>query len=484
MSARRRLLRDALVYGGALGLSRGALFLLLPIYARAFTPEEYGAFDLMTMLMRALFVPAVLGIDWSLSLMLLCEDETGHRRATILALAMQLLWGAGVIIVLLLAAPGLARLLFGDAGGDVIVLVTEAYLAVQVANNFAIAIARWRREAERYFVLSVGYTLFSVSVSLGLVLIAGAGVVGALAGMAIGGAAFIPIAAMLSRHAVGAGIAWADMARAFRLGLPFAALNATDYVFPFLLRMALAGIAGLSAVGIFGAASTICLGVILISDAFSTAFVPHTLSEPQREGETSEILRLYACFLIVLVAALAIVAEPLVSILLGSAAYAGAAQIVGALAFANWCRSVRQNAATPLIAQGVVWARTALNLVPMAVGLALAYPLTLRLGVLGTAWGFAAGEAIGLAVQTGVLVRAFGQSLDIRSMVSMAALYLGLLWLMVVVNPDSLGAMIAFRLALGVGFLVALGLLRVVRPAELRALAADLGGRAVGLVRR
>ena len=483
MSARRRLFREALVYGGALGVSRGALFLLLPIYARAFTPEQYGAFDFMTTLMRALFVPAVLGIDWSLSLMLRGEDEAGRRRAATSALAMQLVWGAAVILVLLVAAPDLARLLFGDESGAGVVLITEAYLAVQVVNNFAIAIARWRREAENYFKLTVGYTVFSVCVSLGLVLIGGAGVAGALAGMAIGGAAFIPIAALVSRHALSEEIARADMARSFRLGLPFAALNATDYLFPFLLRMALARIVGLSAVGIFGAASTICLGVVLISDAFSTAWVPHTLSEQQGEGETKEILRLYACFLIVLCAALVMVAEPLVSLLLGSSAYSGAAEIVGALAFANWCRSVRQNAATPLIAQGAVWTRTALNLVPMAAGVALAYALTLKMGVLGAAWGFAAGEAIGLAIQTVVLARAFDQRLDVRAIVCMAALYFALLWFSGMTS-SSAGATIAFRVLLGVGFLGGLALLRVVRPAELRALVANLGGRAAGLVRR
>ena len=484
MTARRRLLRETLVYGSALGVSRGALFLLLPIYARAFTPEEYGAFDLMTTLMRALCVPAVLGIDWSLSLMLRDLDEPGRRRAATSALAMQLVWGVAVILVLLPAAPDLARLLFGATRGDFLLLVTVAYLAVQVVNNFAIAIARWRREAENYFILTVGYILFSVCTSLGLVLIGGTGVIGAIGGLAIGGAAFIPIGALVSRHALGAEISRADMARSFRLGLPFAALNATDYVFPFLLRMALVKIAGLTAVGIFGAANTICLGVILISDAFSTAWVPHTLAEQHGDSETKEILRLYACFLIVLGAALAIAAEPLVSLLLGSAAYSGAAEIVGALTFANWCRSVRQNAATPLIAKGAVWTRTALNLVPMAAGVAAAYVLTLDLGVLGTAWGFAAGEAIGLAIQTVVLTRVFGQRLDVRAIVSMALLYLALLALMETVAPASVGATIALRLALGLGFLGGLVLLRVVGPGELRALAADIGGRAAGLARR
>jgi len=485
MSTRRRLFREALVYGGALAVSRGSLFLLLPIYTRVFTTEEYGAFDLMTTLMRALFVPAVLGIDWSLSLMLRGEDDSRQRCATTSALAMQLVWGSGVVLVLLLVAPGLARLLLGGANGDVtVILVTEAYLAVQIVNNFAIAIARWRREAETYFTLTVGYALSSIGVSLGLVLIGGAGVAGALAGMAIGGAAFIPVAALLSRHALGAEIALADMARSFRLGLPFAALNATDFVLPFLLRLALVRIAGLSEVGIFGAASTICLGVVLIGDAFSTAWVPHTLSQEHGVGETKEILRLYACLLITLAAALVIVAEPLVSVLLGGAAYAAAAQIVGALAFANWCRSVRQNAAMPLIAQGAVWTRTALNLAPMAVGVVLAYILTLRLGALGTAWGFAAGEVVGLALQTIVLGRAFGQSLDVRSIACMAVLYLALLSLTGMTSSASVGAMIAFRLVLGAGFLAGLFLLRVVHPAELRALALDIGGRASGVVRR
>jgi hypothetical protein len=96
--------------------------------------------------------------------------------------------------------------------------------------------------------------------------------------------------------------------------------------------------------------------------------------------------------------------------------------------------------------------------------------------VLGAAWGFAAGEAIGLAVQTVVLTRAFRQSLDVRAMVSMALLYLVLLAVMEMANPASVGATIALRLILGIGFLAGLALLRAVHPAELRALVANLGG--------
>jgi hypothetical protein len=114
----------------------------------------------------------------------------------------------------------------------------------------------------------------------------------------------------------------------------------------------------------------------------------------------------------------------------------------------------------------------------------LAYLLTIRLGGLGTAWGFAAGETIGLAVQTVVLAGAFGQSLNVRAIVSMAALYLALLLLAQMTHLDNLGATVVFRLALGCGFLAGLVLLRVVRPAELRAIAAALGARATDRFRR
>jgi O-antigen/teichoic acid export membrane protein len=484
MTAGRRLLRDTLVFGAALGISRGLLFLLLPIYARVFSTADYGAFDFMMSLMRALFVPAVLGIDWSLSLLLRGGNETERRRATSSALVIQGLWGAGVILAAVLMAPELAAALLGNRDDTGLILVTEAYLAVQVVNNFAIAIARWRREAGTYFTLTVGYMACSVAVSVGLVLISHQGVKGALAGLAIGGAAFIPVAAVLVRHALAPRVALGDMLRSFRLGLPFAALNATEFMLPFLLRLALVSVAGLPAVGIFGAANTICLGVILISDAFSAAWAPHTLSREHAEGDTGRVIRLYAFVLIVLTAALALVAEPLVSVLLGGGAFREASEIVGALALANWFKSVRQNAAMPLIALGSTWARAGLNLVPMAVGVTLAYGLMLHFGILGAAWGFAAGEAVGLSLQTIVLQRVYRQVLDSRALACMAATYVALLLLSRAAAPSSPEASIIVPMVLAAAFVGMLRLLRAVRPGELHDMMMAVSGLAASLVRR
>ena len=484
MSSGGRLLRETVVFGAALGISRGLLFLLLPIYARAFSTADYGAFDFMMSLMRALFVPAVLGIDWSLSLLLRGRDESGRRRAASSALAMQGLWGAAVVLTSVLVAPELAAALLGDRDQTGLVLVTEAYLAVQIVNNFAIAIARWRREPRTYLALTVGYIGCGVAVSVWLVLVGHKGVTGALAGLAIGGAAFIPVAAILVRHALGPRVAIPDMLKAFTLGLPFAALNATEFMFPFFLRLALVSVAGLPAVGIFGAANTICLGVILISDAFSAAWVPHTLSAEHAEGETRRVIRLYAFVLIVLAAALALVAGPLVSILLGGGAFREASEIVGALALANWFKSVRQNAAMPLIALGSTWTRSGLNLVPMVVGVTLAYGLALYFGIVGAAWGFAVGEAAGLVVQTAVLQRVFRQVLDSSALACMAAAYLALLALSRVAAPNSPGASIIVALILAAGFVGTLVLLRAIRPGELRDMMTAVGGLASSLVRR
>src|SRR5690348_8173460 len=437
MTVGRRLLSDTIVYGLAYAASRGLSFALLPLFTRVFAPADFGLFDISMALNRALLVLAVLGMDTGVALLLQGRDDSGQKRAVSSYLFTELLWSGSVAIAAGLAAPLLALPLLGDAKRSTLVILAASLAVAQVLTHSTLNIAKWKREPGTYLVIAIGSTGFATALSVALVLGFDQRVGGALLGLVIGTAIFIPFGVLLCLRHMGRQISFADMMNCVRLGLPFAAVASSEFLFPLLVRIAIVNTVGIASVGIFGAASTICLAVVLINEGFASAWWPYALSDEgvRRLGDESvRVMRQYAGVLMLLVAALALSAQLLVTILLGSG-FQQATTLVAPLALAYWLKSVRQNATVALIAAGKTWMRAALNFVAVGAALACAVVSTAAWGLEGTAWGFAAGEALGLAFQTAVVRRAFGRSLDVWATVVMI-----LAFVVLVLVSDSLQA--------------------------------------------
>jgi len=456
MGLGRRLASDTLVYGTAYAVSRALSFILLPIFTRALGAAEFGAYDLAMSLGRALSVPALLGMDNGVGVLMQRRDAEGQRRAASSCWAALAVVNGLLGLVVVLAAPWLSLVLFGARDEAALVVLAELFAITFILSYFAVNLTKWKREPGRYLLLAAGSVALASAFSLALVLIWAQGSPGALAGMAVGYAVFIPVGFFVCRRHLGRQIALGDMIDCIRLGLPFATITAAELLVPLLIRAMLSKEAGLAAVGVFGAANTICLGIMLANEGFASAWWPYALSAEgadRAREDTAEVIRHYAFFLILLVAAVTLLAEPAVRILLGRGDFYRAAAIVGPLAFGYWFKSVRHNATVVLIVAGQIWTRALLNLVALATTLALAYPLIALWGLEGAAWGFALGEAIGLGSQAIVLRRAHAQRIDVLSLAIAAALFALLLLASRALVPASAGGAVMLRVVLGAAFL-------------------------------
>jgi O-antigen/teichoic acid export membrane protein len=469
MTVGRRLLSDTIVYGLAYAASRGLSFALLPILTRAFTPADFGLFDLSMSLNRALLVLVVRGMDTGFALLLQGRDDHAQRSAVSSYLLAELFWSGAVAIAAGLAAPLLALPLLGDSSRWNLVLLAAALAVTQVLTHSTLNIAKWKREPGTYLVIAIGSTGFASALSVALVLGFDQRVDGALLGLVIGTALFIPFGVLLCLRHMGRRVSVVDMMSCVRLGLPFMAVASSEFLFPLLVRVTIFNTARIAAVGIFGAASTICLAVMLINEGFASAWWPYALSDEgvrRIQDDTIRVMRLYAGALMLLVVALTLAAEPLVILLLGGA-FRQAAALVGPLALAYWIKSVRQNATVALIAGGRTWMRAALNFVALGAALACAATATVEWGLQGAAWGFAAGEGAGLAFQTAVVRRAYGHRIDVRATTIMTVAFIALVPASDAVTGTSTATTLALRASLGVAFVHALLALRAVRLGDL-----------------
>ncbi|GEM_PF-6299507 len=481
MTLGRRLLTDTIVYGLAHAIARALSFLLLPIYTRTFSTLEFGAYDLALSFNRALALSAQFGMDTSVALVPQGRDAPGQRRAATSSLLMQILWSGVVALAALLASRPIAAALYGDPAREDLVVLASLLAMTLAINAFTVSFVKWRREPARFFLLTVGGVALSSTLSVTLVLRSEEPAHAALLGLLAGSAIFVPVGIAVCWRHMGTRAALADMIACLRGGMPFAAVSSAELVFALLVRLTVASAAGLAAVGIFGAANTICLIVVLIGEAFSNAWWPYALSEEgvgRVHADTGIVMRLYAFCLILLVAAVMLFAGPLVALLLGQGAFQAAAEVVGPMAFAYWLRSVRQNATVGLVVSRQIWLRALLNLIAVAASLALAVAFARPWGLAGVVWGFALGEAAGLLLQVAVLHRVRHQRLDLGATAAMAAAFCALMSIAGAFPPAATAGAILLRIGAGAVFVGVLVALRAVRLKELRAMLAAVGGTA------
>jgi O-antigen/teichoic acid export membrane protein len=486
MSIGRRLIGDTIVYGVAFALARVLSFVLVPILTRAFTPEDFGAYDFSTSFSRALLVLGTFGMDTSIALLLQDRDEAGQRRAVSSYLRVQAIWGALVAAPAAIAAPWISSAIFGNRGHATLVTLAAGLAFAQAICLATASVVKWKRDPRAYLLLTVGAVGLATAFAAGAAILGKWGAEGALTGALLGMAVFAPVGLVVCRRYMGAQASLTEMLACLRLGLPFAAIVASEYLlFPLGVRLLLVGSSGLAGVGIFGAASTVCLAIMVINESFANAWWPYAISAegaPRIREDTRRVMRLYAFLLMLPVGAMTLAAEPLVAVVLGHGSFEAAAALIGPIAFAYWLKSVRQNVSVVLVVARRIWVRALFNFVAFAGSLAFASAFTPSWGAAGAAWGFVAGEAVGLAIQSLAMQHVYDHRLDVGSLALMAGAFLALIALVGMVVPEGIWAIFLLRCGLGAAFLGVL--LSTVPLAELRQMLIALGHFTVGSIRR
>ena len=121
----RQLASEAIVYGVSGVISRFLSFLLLPIYTRIFSPEDYGVMSLVSATMMLVSIFVVLALDSSAQRWYWDSDDPEDRKSTLASWA----WCQIVVSVVFALFVGLAS----DTLGQTIVGRGDAGLYFRIA---------------------------------------------------------------------------------------------------------------------------------------------------------------------------------------------------------------------------------------------------------------------------------------------------------------------------------------------------------------
>jgi len=315
------LTKDVAIYGAGDIAVTAAGYLLLPLYFRVLTQEDYGALALLLVVETVAKIVFRFGLDGAFMRYYLDCDTDEARRRLGSTLVWFLLAASGTLVTLgLLTSPWLARGLFGDLGSRYL-----PALQLVLVNMFLLTftfvpfhLMRMQKAAVTFSAFTLGRSTATFLLRIALVLWMQWGVTGLMLADLIVTAVMLPVLWPWARGVIGPVFSRDVLHTALRFGLPRLphglAQQALDGGNKYLLSLFFP----LSSLGVYQISTTIGQAVKLFLSAFETGWAPFyyaTARQPDAKEVFRKITTYGVAVLVLLAAGLTAIAGDLVRLL-------------------------------------------------------------------------------------------------------------------------------------------------------------------------
>lgn len=288
------MVRDAATYTLPAVLSLGLGLVLLPIYARVLTRDEFGAFDLILALAPIVIIVMTLELQQGLGRLRADANAEDRRRMTGTAW-MAIACGLLVFLVFgIMAAEPLGRLIFGP--GDYadtfrlgVLSVTATAVYTVVLNQF-----RWELRSRAYAVVSAVYVIVALGLTVTLTVINEFGLAGVLVSQTLAGVAATIVGLILLRGTWRLVLDRTLLRRMLAFSVPLIPASLCVFVTLYFNRIALRVFADLGEVATYGMAVRIAGFVGLLIVGLQSAVTPLIYNHYQDEGTPRQLAHLFS----------------------------------------------------------------------------------------------------------------------------------------------------------------------------------------------
>lgn len=477
--------RQSLVYGLSGAVLQLVGLVTLPVYARHFSPAQYGVIELASVTFAALIIAVDAGLGAAMQREYFDtpdDDHEGRVAVTSTATTASVVLAAVIAVPMIVAREPLARWLFHDSGYSDVVVVVALSAAMGTFAIFLRDIMRLRFQPWRFAVSALLAGVVAAAVGVIWVVWFDGGVTAVMVGFLAGQTASALYGLAAVRGFIGWRFSWRLLRRLGAFGLPLVPAGAALWGVAFFDRVLLSRLDGLASVGEYAVGTRFASVLFFVIGAFGTTYIPFLYSthadEPERELALRARILTYGSVLFVGIGlALALCAREIASIIAPD--FDRAYTIVGIL-----CLGVAAFGLTPITSAGITIARQtkyamryAGAAVVVSVGLCVILIPTIGLvgAAIATAFGYATLAVLSL-LRSQTLSRAEFQ----LGKVGKVFLLGGALMPVGLLHLSSEAATIAAKMIAFVVFVAGLWLLGIfgrVESTELRAAMTALRGR-------
>lgn len=275
----RRLFSQSLIYGAGDAATRVASILLLPVYTRILTPEDYGKLAIVTMISTVVGLIVDSGQRSAFFRFYFQSDNAQSRSKLTGTVFIYLLVFSGIII--------LPLIFFIDQGVFLQIIDIALIPLIQIAligtffdvgSTIPFAIFRAEQRATNYAVLSVLRFIISVILNILVVVVLRWGVVGVIYANLLTSIIFFVICTWMTLPIISWSLNLKLLNKLLRFGLPLVPANLAGWILTLSDRFFLEKYTDIGQVGIYAVGYSIASIVNMVMGWFNTAVVPYYFS--------------------------------------------------------------------------------------------------------------------------------------------------------------------------------------------------------------
>lgn len=380
-------LRDSIVYGLGSVLSKGLAIFLLPLYTRALSLGDFGAYDLLVTLGVLANIFVALEVSQGLARYWIDTAEPAAR----VSLASTVMWFSmfmyGLFLAIgLLAAPQLNALILGNDSYIDAFRLGVGFIAVNGIYYLLLNQFRWELRSRAHALVSVAYVLFTLLFTIFFCLWLDLGLEGVMLSQLLAALLICLMCFWLLRNTFAWQFDFNQLRTMLKFSAPLVPSGLAVFTSLYFNRLALNHFSGLDDVGAFGIGSRIASLAVLLIIGIQMALTP-LVYQHYREKETpGQIAQLFNWFIAVALVGclfLALFARELL-LLFATTKFMSGAALVGVLAPALLLSQMYIFAPGIAIAKKTHW-QLGVTLLSGAVSITSNWLLVPLLGVWGAA---------------------------------------------------------------------------------------------------
>ncbi|MCB0193893.1 MAG: oligosaccharide flippase family protein [Anaerolineae bacterium] len=331
----KQFFKDSAIYWLGITLSQGIGLILLPIYARVFSPAMYGVIDILLIMAKLVYLVVALEISQALA-RFYTEIKSKDDRVKYASTA---LWFAGTMYTLfgLIAwwfADPLSNLVLGVEGQTVIFKIAVLTMWAEGLFYLLQGQLRYRLQATAFAVVSICNVAVSVGTVLILLLVFKLGVVAVFCGQFIGALAGLGLAFYFSRDDYRPVFDRAKCREMLSFSIPLVPSSIGIFVTLYIDRIMIKWLMSIGDLGIYAVGYRVASIMLLLSVGVQAALTPliyNYYQKPDTPQELAKIFRYFTAFALLVVIGLSIFA-PEILMILTTPEYYGASQLIACLA--------------------------------------------------------------------------------------------------------------------------------------------------------
>ncbi len=288
----KKLSKHSIYYSFGNVAVRFLSFLLLPLYTRFLTPEEYGI--IYTMLITSFFVGIILDLRQNASVLRLYydhKDEPSRLREYLGSVFIFCIFFSAAVIGLLLwqGAP-IFNWLFPDISFYPYVFLILIYTFFHNSLTFPMMLFRAREQALRYAFFNIANFLLTTGLIIYFVVVLHGGALGYIKGSLYSAAVFFVVYVILAVKEINFRFSYSLLKPGLKYGIPLIPMAISTWIIQGSDRFFLARYSTLSEVGLYSMAYNLASGVGMVVFSVSQAWQPFFFSIARIKEEVNRVI--------------------------------------------------------------------------------------------------------------------------------------------------------------------------------------------------